>query len=277
MKRIAVLLTVFNRRVKTIACLKALYGQTLPEGYSLDVFLTDDGCTDGTSEAIRSEFPQVHIIHGDGTLYWNRGMYAAWSEAEKGDYDFYLWLNDDTDLLPGAMNALIFTAERDNSAIVVGSCHASEVPNRITYGARGKNMTLILPTETAKTKAVTFNGNIVLIPKKVYNKLGMLDKRYRHSLGDFDYGLRASEAGIPIVVVDEFCGICDTHPTMSKWADSSKSLSERWKHFWSPTGANPFEYFMFRKRHHGFIPACITLCTNFIHVLIPQLWNSSPR
>ena len=25
----------------------------------------------------------VHIINGDGSLYWNRGMIAAWEEAAK--------------------------------------------------------------------------------------------------------------------------------------------------------------------------------------------------
>ena len=96
MQTIAVLLTVFNRKDKTLECLKRLYSQLPINGYQVDVYLTDDGCTDGTSEAVASQFPEVHIIQGSGNLYWNRGMYAAWREAAKNDYDYYLWLNDDT-------------------------------------------------------------------------------------------------------------------------------------------------------------------------------------
>ena len=52
MKTIAVLLTVFNRREKTIECLKNLFAQDIPAEYSIMVYLTDDGCTDGTPEAV---------------------------------------------------------------------------------------------------------------------------------------------------------------------------------------------------------------------------------
>lgn len=75
--------------------------------YRVDVYLTNDGCTDGTPEAIALQYPKVYIINGDGNLFWNRGMYTAWQEAAKKDYDFYIWLNDDTILLPNALRILL--------------------------------------------------------------------------------------------------------------------------------------------------------------------------
>ena len=103
--RIAVLLTVFNRKKQTILCLDSLFRQEIPEDYSISVFLTDDGCTDGTTQAVLQQFPsKVNIIQGDGNLFWNRGMWTAWNIAAKEyDYDFYLWLNDDTVLKEGAL------------------------------------------------------------------------------------------------------------------------------------------------------------------------------
>ena len=83
-----------------------LYKQVLPNYLRLDIYLTDDGCTDGTPEAIKRQFPKVHIIKGDGNLFWNRGMYRAWEEAAKQDYNFYLWLNDDSYLVDGALFTL---------------------------------------------------------------------------------------------------------------------------------------------------------------------------
>lgn len=98
MKRsIAVLLTVFNRREKTLHALQNLFAQQLPADVALEVFLVNDGCTDGTPEAIAQQFPQVQIITSPGNLYWNRGMHLAWeTAAQTKEYDFYLWLNDDT-------------------------------------------------------------------------------------------------------------------------------------------------------------------------------------
>ena len=61
MKTIAVLLTVFNRKDKTLECLKHLYVQNgIGVHYDIEVYLTDDGCTDGTPEAVNSLFPYVH-------------------------------------------------------------------------------------------------------------------------------------------------------------------------------------------------------------------------
>lgn len=88
LRKIAVLLTVFNRKDKTLECLKRLYAQLPLDGYQVDVYLTNDGCTDGTPEAVKKQFPDVNIINGSGNLFWNRGMYTAWHEAAKKDYDF---------------------------------------------------------------------------------------------------------------------------------------------------------------------------------------------
>ena len=61
-----VLFTVFNRKDKTLCCLERLYAQLPIEGCQLDVFLTDDGCTDGTPGAVAARFPNVSIVRGAG-------------------------------------------------------------------------------------------------------------------------------------------------------------------------------------------------------------------
>lgn len=48
MQTIAILLTVFNRKEKTVKCLQHLNIQLPLQGYKTDIYLTDDGCTDGT-------------------------------------------------------------------------------------------------------------------------------------------------------------------------------------------------------------------------------------
>lgn len=278
MTTIAVLLTVFNRREQTLECLRRLDLQSLPNDCRLKIFLTNDGCTDGTPEAVRSEFPHVNIIEGDGSLYWNRGMIAAWNAAAKFDPDFYLWLNDDTDLRSDAITLLIQTLQQVDSSvdpIVIGSCCATADYNCTTYGARTRSFRLITPEQMSRNelKAETFNGNIVLIPRSVYQRLGTLDHMFRHSLGDFDYGLRATAVGIPILIAPGHLGTCDTHSTIARWADPKRPLSQRWKHFLSPTGANPIEFFRFKRRHQGLIAASVTFITNIIHVLFPWLWK----
>ena len=40
--------------------------------------------------------PDVRLLRGNGQLYWNGGMRRAFGEAMAADYDYYLWMNDDT-------------------------------------------------------------------------------------------------------------------------------------------------------------------------------------
>lgn len=268
MKYIAVLLTVYNRKDKTLKCLHNLFNQKLPDGFTLDVYLTDDGCTDGTPEAVKAQFTQVKIIEGDGSLFWNRGMYAAWSEAEKGNYDYYLWLNDDTFILEKCLLNLIDTAMTNEGAIIVGSTIDS-AQSKITYG--GWSNRGIIRDLTSKARCITFNGNIVLIPKTVFSILGKNDYYFRHSLGDLDYGLRATKHGIPIVICPTICGICDTHDSIPKWKDSKVSLIKRLKYLYSTggNGSNPREQFYFRKRHYGYLCAVKIYLTSHIHCIFP--------
>ena len=51
--QIAVLITCFNRKEKTSNCLSSFYASTFRENFVFDLYLVDDGSTDGTSEAVR--------------------------------------------------------------------------------------------------------------------------------------------------------------------------------------------------------------------------------
>lgn len=72
MKTVAVLMTCHNRVDKTLKCLSALFKQSVCESIKLDVFLVDDGSTGGTGRIVQKEYPEAHVVYGDGNLFWNR-------------------------------------------------------------------------------------------------------------------------------------------------------------------------------------------------------------
>lgn len=271
--RIAVLLTVYNRKEKTLRCLELVNRQLMSDDMNIDIYLTEDNCTDGTPEAIRAQHPEVHLIHGDGSLFWNRGMYAAWKEASNANYDFYLWLNDDTFIIDDCVLRLIEESKRyGDKSIIVGSTCAIDNPKEITYG--GWQNEKLITDITSPQWCDKINGNIVLIPKYVYNKLGTNDPYFRHSLGDMDYGLRARKNNVLCHTGIGIYGKCDLHEHPTIWKDASKPFLKRYRNFISPLGNNPFEFFYFKRKHYGTIPACLTFISNWIHFLMPFLWKN---
>ena len=143
-RNIAVLITCYNRREKTIRCLHSLFAATLPANHLLTIFLVDDGSTDGTAAAVTKEFPEVRILQGNGQLYWNRGMHLAWETAKNtADFDFYLWLNDDVKIKPNGIEVLFQNYKNYPNGIIAGVM-ASEIDGKITYGGFDKNEKQIL-------------------------------------------------------------------------------------------------------------------------------------
>lgn len=273
MKTVAVLITVHNRKENTLACLEHLFGATLPEQHSLEVFLVDDGSTDGTSGAVKEQFPQVNIIRGTGNLFWNRGMHLAWkTAAQTRNFDYYFWLNDDTLIFKDALKNLVKSCEFEkNQKIICGTTVDSVDKNKITYGGRFKYKGLVSPTSHNQT-CDYFNGNIVLIPKFVYNKIGNLDPTFTHSLGDFDYGLRAKKMGIESIVAHGVLGSCSLNRDLPVWLNPKISFKKRWNTFRTPLGHNPEEYFIYERRHNGIFQAVFHYITNHLRVFFPFLW-----
>ena len=263
MQRIATILTCHNRKAKTLACLDALFQSHLPEGYSFEVFLVDDGSKDGTGDAVKQQFPDVHLIEGDGSLYWNGGMRVAFAAAMEQDFDYYLWLNDDTTLYGNALYTLLDTAQaiarsQGREVIVVGTTQAQQ-GGISTYGGlirtsrwRPLKFSLVPPSDVP-VACDTMNGNCALIPGIIANRIGNLDEAFVHAMGDIDYGLRACKAGYPIMVMPGYAGICMGNSIDNTHADTSLSCSKRWKKIISQKELPLKAWYALTKRHAGIL------------------------
>jgi GT2 family glycosyltransferase len=251
---VAVLMTCHNRRETTLRCLGSLFSQLLPENIELRVYLVDDGSTDGTAEAIQQKYPSVVRIRGDGVLYWCGGMRLAWSEAMKGDHDYFLWLNDDTVLLEQALACLIETSERMRGLDLCGGIIVGSVKDpssgRLTYGGRFKSGSLVEPRDHPQP-CDTMNGNIVLVSAEAAKKLGNISQCFTQKIGDWDYGLRAREAGIPVWIAPGYQGFGKRN-ALEKYILPSAPFKERWRFLHDPKGMPPSEYLIFLRRHYGF-------------------------
>ena len=255
-ERIAALLTCHNRKAKTLACLASLF-DVLPHA---DVYLTDDGCSDGTAEEVANQYPGVHIIKGDGNLFWSRGMYMAWSEAVKGDYDYYLWLNDDVELYPHFWIELM-TCEQLGGGNCIISGLIEDRKGDIIYGGFDKSKKKIQRADTPQPIWL-MNGNVVLVPRTIIEQIGIIDPVYHHDSGDADYGLRAQEQGLAVLSTRKAVakGYANTICRVRK---GGLTITERYRRLNSPLGAPIKISFYFRRKHFGLLNA-FAFCAHLI-------------
>ena len=246
---LAVLIASHNRKCQTLRCLSSLYVQSV-SGVRLRVYLVDDGSTDGTSQAVRENYPEVTVIPGTGNLYWARSMALAWRCAQSSYYDAVLWLNDDVEMYEDALlrmweQAECYDRERAQHAIVVGSL-LDPVDGQWSYGlgnqtswwhpTRGHSV----PPEPARLVAGNaFHGNLVWIPRQVEEQVGIIDARYSHGMGDMDYAQRARRIHVPIVTPPGYLGTCRRNP------DNAYSIRARASRKFAPPG----DWWYFVRRH----------------------------
>lgn len=262
--RIAALLTCFNRKEKTKRCLSSLFS-ILP---NCDVYLVDDGSTDKTVDMVHSLFPKVNVINGNGNLFWSRGMYTAWKEAVKGKYDYYLWLNDDIELYPYFFEELLeCNRQKGGDCIITGLIEDFE-KTTILYGGSDEKKTLIQANGSPQ-KVTHMNGNVVLVPESVVDKIGIMDPQLHHDLGDVDYGLTAIENGINVYTTRKpvAAGYSNDFCRVRKWGVSLKQRLEKLN---TPLGSPPSINFYFRKKHYGLFNACAYWCYLYLLNLLPD-------
>ncbi|MEM7593216.1 MAG: glycosyltransferase family 2 protein [Cyanobacteria bacterium P01_A01_bin.83] len=278
---IAVLITCHNRKLKTLTCLAALFAQKTKIEYKICVYLVDDGSQDGTGDAVRRKYPQVKVMQGDGNLYWNGGMRLAFAEAMKQDcdYDYYLWLNDDTVLYPHALNLLLseswaLSDSDASSSIMVGATKDSK--GKLSYGGV-KVYSWWYPLKFRsiepgrKSQACdTMSGNCVLIPSQVAKTVGNLDPAFIHNFGDFDYGLRAIKKSCSIWMIPGYIGSCEFH--LPAWREPDLSLREKLKEVNTPKGMPLQEWKVYSQRHAGLLWPIYWL-TPYIKLLITSIMH----
>ncbi|MDT0677693.1 glycosyltransferase family 2 protein [Autumnicola musiva] len=259
--KIAVLLTSFNRRNKTLGCLKSLKNQLLDDAV-LEIFLTDDNSSDGTAKAVKEKFPDVHVLNGTGSLFWAGGMRHTWKRALGSNPDYFLLVNDDTILADDAVKRLIACAmSLDKPVICVGSTSDAK-SGEISYGGRklkdkiGPRSYLVYSNKEV-VECDLGNANIMLVPAPIVQRIGILSKEFTHGIADYDYTLRAKKAGYSVVVAPGILGYCtDDHG--KNWKPQSSTFSERVAYLYSPKGLAYKEYILFIRRHFSLhLPAAV--------------------
>lgn len=223
--KIAAIMTCHNRRNETLTCIESLFAAQ-SEGLKVTVYLTDDGSQDGTSEAVRTQFADVRISDGDGSLFWCRGMARSWGVASLSAADAYLWVNDDVVVNRDSLKIMVdlLKEKRDlvgRDVVVVGSL-LDPATHKTSYGVSRlaswwhPTRSTMIEVNGTPAEADSFHGNLVLIPTKVFDAVGGMDTHYSHGMGDTDYAFRVKRAGFQIWTPGCPSGYCPSNPAVGR-------------------------------------------------------------
>jgi len=246
-----VIMASYNRRSLTLSVLSQLR-KLETSTIRINVTVCDDGSTDGTGDAIRLAFPEVQVIETPGELFWAKSMNIADVATAQENYDFLVWLNDDTSLMDDAFERVLLEYEKLQVAncILVGALRDPITKMRTYSGCThdevdGKIHLDFISPKGFPVALGMFSGNFVVIPKEVRRLVGPISSKFRHGWADMEYGYRAKHKGVKTYLMSDYVGYSEINPLYSFHLNPKNSRWSRIRHVLSKKSYHPIDYLRF--------------------------------
>ena len=194
MPRLTVVIVTFNSRADIGACLRTLAEH--PPAVSHEVVIVDNASADGTTAAVREQWPDVRVIDAGENLGFaaanNLGIRATSSEL-------VLLLNPDTLPAPGAVDRLVAVLDAWPRVAVTGPRLVdrkgraelsfgpmigplSELRQKIVTAGHARGWPIVATAVERWTRQASFpdwvSGACLLIRRADLEAAGLLDERY---------------------------------------------------------------------------------------------------
>jgi GT2 family glycosyltransferase len=184
------------------------------DGLATEVFVVDNGSTDGSASALPREFPQIQRVRSEKNLGFARACNLA---AKSARGEFLLLLNSDARPQPDTLVRAVGWMRAHRDCAVAGAqllnadgSHQNSIANFPTLATELLNKSLLrrlFPSRfpgkehpfAGPVEVETVVGAFMLIRKKIWDKLGGLDERYFFFLEETDFCLQVRGAGLRVM------------------------------------------------------------------------------
>lgn len=244
MLKIEIVIPVHNRRSETLRCLRSI-GRAERNGFNLHTIVVDDGSTDGTADAVRTEFPDVEIVTGDGSLWYTAGTNRGLTAALKHDPDYILGANNDQVFDSQCIANMVDCAERHPRSVVGALLLDWETPHKLFQvspqfellggGFRHwyKQTVWTVPAKPWRVELIV--GNCVLYPAAAVREVGLMDEKKLVQYGDAEYTPRMLRRGWQLLIEPRARVFCKPNDPVSGFRNLTASEKVRQLLF-APTG-----------------------------------------
>lgn len=211
---LSIIVVNWNTREVLRRCLESVQNETL---IPYELWVVDNGSTDGSPEMVAADFPDVHLIAN----HENRGFAAANNQAlvqARGRY--HLLLNSDTVVLDHALDRMVsFLENRPDiggvgskllnadytlqpSAFNFYSTLGSLVENnlvRLFWRKRSPDTPFLTFWDHSSTRRVDWvTGACLMVRQEVTETIGLLDESFFMYGEEIDWQMRMAKAHIPV-------------------------------------------------------------------------------
>jgi len=194
--KIAVVIVTFNRCDELVKTISAIQNQGILEN---DIIVINNNSTDNTKNILDSNYKNIQSIHLNENIAsaggFSKGMQTAF---EKG-YDWVWLFNDDSRPVEGSLKSILTHLNSDKIEIGLLKIANKDENNKavlLYWNGVRKPVYVDVSNEIVQTDLITFDGCI--ISKKTIEKIGYCDPLYFMGTYEFDYCLKAKDAGIGV-------------------------------------------------------------------------------
>jgi GT2 family glycosyltransferase len=208
---VVIIVLNWNGRKVVLRCLQSLKTLTYP---NCDILVVDNGSEDGSAEAISMDFPEVQVVALPENRGYAEGNNAGLEVALKKRPDWILFLNNDTEVAPDLIDALISGTQRTPGSSLFGPkiyysdgiqiWYAGGEINFFLGRIRHRGIRQIDSGQFDEAGPTDFiSGCCLLIQADLAQRLGGFDARYPMYMEDVDLCYRARQIGMPAYYLPE--------------------------------------------------------------------------
>jgi GT2 family glycosyltransferase len=214
--RLSFILVNWNTKGHILEALRSIVDTV--HDYRHEIFVVDNGSTDGSPEAIRKTFPRARLIRNEENLGFARAVNQALTQA-RGSY--CMLVNSDARLTEGAIKTLTTFMEENPDVGIAGGQLMNEdgsrqnsiapFPSLATELLNKRLLRILFPRQypgkerdyPAPLDVDSLVGACIIVRCQAIDEVGMLDEGYFFFMEETDWCLRLKKQGWRISFVPQ--------------------------------------------------------------------------